>query len=117
MAILNAPAHYLDLLGELPPDVVVAAEETSIPLDFIHLFLTKREDLERAFPQAKDQLSETGMLWVSWPKQSSNLRGDLKENIVREIGLSNGLVDVKVAAIDADWSGLKFVYRLQDRTK
>jgi hypothetical protein len=57
------------------------------------------------------------MLWISWPKGSSNVQTDLNENTVIAIGLRNGLVDVKVAAIDETWSGLKFVYRLKDRKK
>jgi hypothetical protein len=55
------------------------------------------------------------MLWVSWPKVSSAVPTDLAENLVREIGLRNGLVDVKVCAVDEIWSGLKFVFRLEDR--
>lgn len=57
------------------------------------------------------------MLWISWPKGAyCNFVGsDLNENIIRDIGLENGLVDVKVIAVDDNWSGLKFVYRLKDR--
>ena len=55
------------------------------------------------------------MLWISWPKHTSPLAGDVDENTVHEMGLAFGLVDVKIAAVDADWSGLKFVYRLKDR--
>jgi hypothetical protein len=55
------------------------------------------------------------MLWVSWPKGSSDVTTDLTENAVREIGLANGLVDVKVCAVDETWSGLKFVRRVKDR--
>ncbi len=55
------------------------------------------------------------LLWVSWPKSSSKIEADLNGDIVREIGLRNGLVDVKVCSIDKNWSGLKFVYRLKDR--
>jgi hypothetical protein len=61
-------------------------------------------------------LSDQGMLWVSWPKRTSSLAQDLNENGVREIGLLTGLVDVKVAAIDEDWSALKFVRRQSQRT-
>jgi hypothetical protein len=60
-------------------------------------------------------LADRGILWISWPKKSSSLAGDLDENVVREIGLAGGLVDVKVCALDADWSGLKFVRRVRDR--
>ena len=63
----------------------------------------------------EEALSQSGMLWVSWPKGSSRVPTDLTENVVREIGLRNGLVDVKVCAVDETWSGLKFVFRLKDR--
>jgi hypothetical protein len=60
-------------------------------------------------------LAKDGLLWISWPKKAAKVATDVNENIVREIGLANGLVDVKVAAVDEVWSGLKFVYRLVDR--
>ena len=115
-AILHAPKGYLATLGELPPQVEILSGRAS-RLDFIQLFVRSRSDLERAFAKAAARLKPAGMLWISWPKKSSPLAGDLNENIVREVGLSVGLVDVKVAAIDHDWSGLKFVYRLKDRPK
>jgi hypothetical protein len=115
-AILNSPEGYLTTLGELPLQVKLLGGRGG-QLDFIQLFARSRTDLERAFARAAARLKPDGMLWISWPKQSSPLAGDLNENIVREVGLSIGLVDVKVAAIDYDWSGLKFVYRLKDRPK
>jgi hypothetical protein len=63
----------------------------------------------------KSSLAQNGLLWISWPKRSSGVATDLSENIIREIGLSNGLVDIKVCAVDETWSGLKFVYRVKDR--
>jgi hypothetical protein len=65
----------------------------------------------------KNHLDEGGMLWISWPKKAATIETDLDENIVREIGLKAGLVDVKVCAVDEIWSGLKFVYRVKDRAK
>jgi hypothetical protein len=67
-------------------------------------------------PALRSCLAQSGMLWISWPKGSSGVATDLNENVVREIGLGNGLVDVKVCAVDETWSGLKFVYRVKDRT-
>ena len=86
------------------------------PLDFIQLFAASRAELEAEFPRMKQTLSQDGMLWVSWPKRSSKVETDLSDNVVREVGLDNGLVDVKVCAVDQTWSGLKFVRRLKDRT-
>jgi len=112
--ILNPPEDYDKTLGELPKGVLVA-KALKGPLDFVHFFTKKRDELESKFPILKQKLSQNGMLWISWPRDSSNMETDLNENIVREIGLKNGLVDVKISAIDEIWSGLKFVYRIKDR--
>ncbi|HEU5234022.1 MAG TPA: DUF3052 domain-containing protein [Terriglobales bacterium] len=84
-------------------------------LDFLHLFTTSRNDLARNFPKLKSALKPDGIAWISWPKKTSGVKTDLDENIVRELGLKAGLVDVKVCAVDDVWSGLKFVFRLKDR--
>ncbi len=112
--VMGAPEGYADTLGSLPDGVDVASD-LSLPLDFIHFFTSERGDLELRLPDLKAALKKDGMLWLSWPKKASKLPTDLTDNIVREVGLAHGLVDVKVAAIDENWSGLKFVYRLKDR--
>jgi hypothetical protein len=84
-------------------------------LDFAHLFTDSRATLGREMPRLRDSLKSDGTLWISWPKKSSGVATDLDENVVREIGLKVGLVDVKVCAVDEVWSGLKFVFRLKDR--
>jgi hypothetical protein len=112
---VEAPPHYADLLGQLPEGVVLLDAPDS-DMDFIHRFTLTQSDLEAQFAGLKRRLSLTGMLWVSWPKKaSSSIETDLSSEIVRNTGLAGGLVDVKVCAVDADWSGLKFVYRLKDR--
>jgi hypothetical protein len=85
--------------------------------DLIQYFSRSQEDLKEKFPQFKKLLAKDGMLWISWPKGQycTFVGSDLNENIIRDIGLENGLVDVKVIAVDENWSGLKFVYRLKDR--
>ena len=116
MAVLlkQTPANYLDLLGELPENV---APKTTIeePLDFAHFFTKERNQLEAEFPILKQSLKPNGVLWISWPKKASKIETDLTEDVIRRVGLANGLVDVKVCAVDDVWSGLKFVYRLADR--
>ena len=112
--IIKAPSHYLDLLGPLPDDVQII-NATRGPLDFIHLFVTKESELNLGLPKIKPRLASNGTLWISWPKGGSSIATDLKEGMVREAGLTAGLVDVKICAVDEDWSGLKFVYRLKDR--
>ncbi|HEV7837554.1 MAG TPA: DUF3052 domain-containing protein [Gemmatimonadaceae bacterium] len=110
--IVNSPANFAKTLGKLPGVVTPASRGT---LDFAMLFVTRKSELSRRFPRLRDRLASDGMLWVSWPKQSSGAPTDLTENIVRTVGLELGLVDVKVCAVDSIWSGLKFVKRLIDR--
>ena len=114
LMILNPPPGYEATLGPLPAEVTVATELTG-PLDFIHFFTKHQAELEAHFPSLKQALAKDGMLWISWPKKAAKVPPDLDENIIREIGLTHGLVDVKVAAVDQVWSGLKFVYRVRDR--
>jgi len=92
-----------------------AVREKKTPLDFAMVFTKSRVELENGFRTIGKQLAPAGMLWVSWPKKSSGVATDLDENIVRNVGLAAGLVDVKVCAVTDVWSGLKFVRRLKDR--
>jgi hypothetical protein len=85
------------------------------PIDFAIIFTKSKSSLSREFKRIAKQLAPAGMLWVSWPKKSSGVTTDVTENIVREVGLAAGLVDVKVCAVTDVWSGLKFVRRLKDR--
>ena len=110
----NPPKFYWQTLGELSNGVFMAKALRG-PLDFIHFFTIKRDELERKFPILKRKLSKSGVLWISWPKSSSKVETDLNENIVREIGLKIRMIDVKVIALDESWSGLKFVYRTRYR--
>jgi len=112
LAFLNAPDDYPGLLGKLPDEVTITRELKG-ELDFIQLFATERANLERELPRLKTRLKHGGMIWVSWPKASSRQQTDLSDGAVREVGLKNGLVDVKVCAIDSSWSALKFVRRLK----
>lgn len=114
IAILNAPDGYDSLLGPLPSRVTVARGLEG-DLDFIQLFTTERADLVRELPKLKARTGQNGMIWVSWPKRTSKLQTDLGDDVVRKVGLDDGLVDVKVCAIDETWSALKFVRRLKDR--
>ena len=108
------------------PDEVCAELKTALagcegvsngkgPLDFAMLFTKSKAQLPKDFNRIAKLLVPAGMLWVSWPKKSSGVATDLNENIVREIGLAAGLVDIKVCAVTEVWSGLKFVRRVKDR--
>jgi hypothetical protein len=115
IAFVGAPKGYDTTLGKLPP--VTQAKTLRGPLDLIQVFVTNRAELIRRFPALRKALAIDGALWVSWPKKASGVATDVVEDVVREIGLAQGLVDVKVCAVDETWSGLKFVYRLADRGK
>ena len=111
---LNAPVHYHALLSPQPESITWHTQ--LIPaVDFIHFFTRSQQELVEQFPRLKAALAQNGSLWISWPKKIAKVDTDLNGNLVREIGLAHGLVDVKVAAVDEIWSGLKFVYRLADR--
>src|SRR5690349_17823002 len=84
------------------------------PLDFAMVFTRSRSELTKEFKRISGLLAPAGMLWISWPKKSSGVATDLDENVVRDIGLAAGLVDVKVCAVTEVWSGLKFVRRVKD---
>jgi hypothetical protein len=114
LALLNAPDYYKVLLGQLPDEVVVT-RGLHHKLDFIQFFARDRMGLEKEFPRLEANLKPDGMIWVTWPNGSSKVRSDLSEGVVREIGLGNGLVDVKICAVDETWSALKFVRREKDR--
>lgn len=110
----NHPSSFVKDLGKLP-DGAESSERLTGKANVVVYFTEKRAQLEKDFGGLSSALVSDGMLWISWPKKASGRATDLNENIVREIGLERGLVDVKVCAIDETWSGLKFVIRLKDR--
>src|SRR5436190_18457659 len=83
--------------------------------DVILSFHTERRELERRLPALRGALVPNGGLWIAWPKKASKVATDVDENVVRELGLANRLVDNKVAAVDEVWSGLRLVIRVRDR--
>jgi len=117
VALLHAPASLPASFGPLPDGVTVESELGTDTYDVILLFVTSRDALVEEFPRTARRLQMSGGLWVAWPKRTSGVPSDLTEDVVREVGLAAGLVDNKVCAIDATWSGLRFVFRLRDREK
>ena len=111
VAFVNAPPAFADQFSGV--DVMARLRG---PLDVVVLFATRRADLARRFPAAKRALADAGGLWVAWPKKASGVATDLRFEVVQPLGLDQGLVDNKVCAIDDTWSGLRFVYRLADRS-
>lgn len=106
----GAPDHYRELLDPTPDGARWFARLVN-DLDFAHLFVTRRRNLEAELPRLHDRLAPDGMIWVSWPKRASKVETDVTEDVVRDVALPRGLVDVKVCAVDATWSGLKLVIR------
>lgn len=117
----NSRVALPDLPGEVQKELRDALAECHVinpgkgALDFVANFVTSEKELRTSFSSWSKRLAPQGMLWIAWPKKSSGVRTDLTENKIREIGLADGLVDVKVCAINQVWSGLKFVVRVKDR--
>ena len=109
-----APTHYFSLLRDLPDDLRIVKQLRGI-LDFVHLFVSEREVLEEEIHRCLAHLAPDGMIWVSWPKKASKVETDITEDVIREVILPLGLVDVKVCAVDDVWSGLKLVRRKELR--
>ena len=114
--VFNSPKHYIEFFVDFPDQIKIAGQSLDDnTIDFIHIFAKSLEVLEGSFTTALPGLKKNGILWISWPKKSSKIPTDLDKSLIRNFGLNNGLVDTKVAAIDKNWSGHKFVYRVKDR--
>jgi hypothetical protein len=110
----NAPANYQQLLGPLPNDVQLSSKLRR-PVDLVHIFSIARTQLVVELRRALEEIEQDGAVWVSWPKKSSGVRTDITEEVIREVALPLGLVDVKVCAVDETWAGLKLVIRKANR--
>ena len=121
VGLRGAPDAFRGTLGELP-DGVRVKDRVSAPrsasgsrLDVIVAFFRRRAELERRLAALMDALDVDGGLWIAWPKASSGVATDITEDVVRDVGVARGMVDNKVCAIDETWSGLRLVYRRDDR--
>jgi hypothetical protein len=115
VVVVNPPKNFLaQELQPLPENLHWVAAGAG-GRDFIMLFVSSLKDLKKELPKLKKKLTRDGILWVSWPKKSSGVETDLSFDVVQQLGLKIGLVDVKICAVNEIWSGLKFVYRLKDR--
>jgi hypothetical protein len=110
----GAPDGFADAVGTLPEGVTVLTRAAA-DLDLAMLFVTQRRDLARGLARLQPKLQPAGMIWVAWPKRASKVPTDVTEDVVRDVALPRGLVDVKVCAIDEVWSGLKLVTRTELR--
>ncbi len=114
VATIGAPSGYRKLLAPLPKGVSFTTE-VAAEAPFIHLFVKERTALARELKRMRRVLADAGVLWVSWPKKSSGVATDITEDVIRELCLPLGLVDVKVCAVDETWSGLKLMIRQENR--
>jgi hypothetical protein len=101
-------------LGALPDGVMLRRRATG-EADVIVAFHTRRAELARRMPGLRERMDLAAGLWIAWPKRASKVETDLTEDVVRDLGYENALVDNKVCAIDETWSGLRLVIRLRDR--
>jgi hypothetical protein len=114
LVTINAPTNYRRLLGTIPEGVTFS-DRLRPESSFIHVFAKKRSELSNRLAVSREQIADTGTVWVSWPKRSSGVPTDVTEDAVRAVALPLGFVDVKVCAIDETWSGLKLMVRRENR--
>lgn len=113
--VRNAPSGFTESLTPLPERTQLM-EKTRHPVDVIVLFTRQQSEIRAALPNAIGRLKRDGGLWIAWPKKGSGMTTDLSFDAVQHMGLKAGLVDNKICAIDATWSGLRFVYRKKEQT-
>ncbi len=110
VALRNAPRDLTSWLAPLPEGAqLLGVRATDVA--GVMLFVTRRVALERDLPKAIAQVAEGGMLWICWPKKTSGVDTDVTEQVLRDVALPTGWVDVKVCAVSDEWSGLKFLKR------
>ena len=112
--LIHQPENYFDLFTDMPKNIKLLTDKESNK-DLIHYFAKKARDVEKDIIRLRREIFPNGILWISWPKKASKMETDLSDNVVRNIALANGLVDVKVCAVDEVWSGLKLVVPVKDR--
>jgi hypothetical protein len=114
VVLLQAPPGFLDRLAPLP-DAVVVESRLQPQAQLVLLFVTRRIELVSRLDALRNAIAPDGMLWVCWPKKASRVPTDVTGDVIREVVLPTGLVDVKVCAVDEIWSGLKIVVRRELR--
>ena len=112
--VINAPEYYFELFADMPGNVTVLTDKKT-KKNFIHYFTKQAKELHKDIASLKAGIEQDGMIWVSWPKKASKVETDITEDVVRDIALKNGLVDIKVCAVDEVWSGLKLVIPVKER--
>ena len=116
LAVVNAPPGYTSWLTGLPATATIASRVAKSEAA-VHVFAKERRDLERALKGLRTAIDPAGFVWVSWPKKSSGVATDITEDVIRDVALPLGFVDVKVCAVTDTWSGLKLVIRKSERPR
>ena len=114
LLMVNAPQEYKSWLGDLPEGASLVTKARK-PIEAAHVFTTESAFLDATLSRLRNELKQDGFIWVSWPKKTSKVPTDITEDIIREIALPLGFVDIKVCAVSEVWSGLKLVIRKSER--
>lgn len=114
--LAGQPGYYFDLFEGMPLNIRILDDKETAK-NLIHYFTKNADDLHRDIPLLKREIETSGMIWISWPKKASKITTDITEDVIRNLALRNGLVDIKVCAIDEIWSGLKLVIPVKDRVR
>lgn len=112
--LVNQPEYYFDLFDDFPENVQILSD-TQNKKNLIHFFTKEASMLIDEIIALRTEIESNGMIWISWPKKTSKIITDITEDTIRNLALTNGLVDVKVCAVDEIWSGLKLVIPVKDR--
>lgn len=114
LCVIGEPAEYASLLGPLPDGLERLAQSTKAAT-LVHVFATERAELAKVLRKLRTQLNPDAAVWVSWPKKASKVPTTITEDVIRELALPLGFVDIKVCAVSDVWSGLKLVVRKELR--
>ena len=114
LVAIEAPNEYRSWLGEIPADLAIVST-TEKQVEAAHIFATKKVILKKHLVTFRRRLEQSGFVWVSWPKKASKVGTDITEDVIRELALPLGFVDIKVCAVNDVWSGLKLVIRKSGR--
>jgi len=112
----DVPDEYRKWVGPLPEGATISGPGR-LPLEAVHVFATKRAELVRHLEHLRKALVPDGYVWISWPKKASKVATNITEDVIREVALPLGFVDIKVCAVSEVWSGLKLVIRVAERRK
>ncbi len=114
--VVDQPDYYFDLFTDLP-ETLSLMKDKKTKKNLIHYFTKSAATLRKDIVALRNEIEPNGMIWISWPKKASKITTDITEDTIRELALTNGLVDIKVCAVDETWSGLKLVIPVKDRTR